>query len=71
MNGIVLDCVKSSQHSSLAETSTKNLLKCDDRVIPTTAPLTDQTDLNQAKGPITVYSRQKKQPQTKSDDFLW
>jgi hypothetical protein len=67
--GIVLDSVNSAQHSSLAKISTKNLIKCDYRVIPTTAPLTYQ--LNQAKEPNRVSSRQKKPPQTKSDDFLW
>jgi hypothetical protein len=37
-----------------------------------TVSKTDQTDpLNQAKEPNRVSSRQKKPPQTKSDDFLW
>jgi hypothetical protein len=37
-----------------------------------TVSKTDQTDpLNQAKEPNSVSRRQKKPPQTKSDDFLW
>jgi len=59
--GYVPDSVNSAQHSSLAKPSARNLIKCDDRVIPTNAPLTDDKK----------SSRSKKPPLTRGDDFLW
>ena len=59
--GVDFDSMNSAQHSSLAETSTIHLLKCDQSVIPTNAPLTEDKK----------SSRLKKTPLTRSDDFLW
>jgi hypothetical protein len=47
--GIVFDSMNSAQHSSLAKINTKNLIKCDDRVIPNNAPLTDDKKSSRSK----------------------
>ena len=49
--GSVPDSVNSAQHSSLPKPSARNLLKCDDRVIPATAPLTDVKKSSRSKPP--------------------
>jgi hypothetical protein len=60
-HGVMLDSINSAQHSSLVETSTINLIQCDQSVIPTNASLTEDKK----------SSRSKKPPLTRSDDFLW
>ena len=59
--GSVPDSGNSAQHSSLVKPSARNFIKCDERVIPNNAPLTDDKK----------SSRLKKPPLTRSDDFLW
>ena len=47
--GSVPGSVNSAQHSSLTKPSARNLRKCDDRVIPTNAPLTDDKKSSRSK----------------------
>ena len=59
--GSVPDFVNNAHHSSLAKPSARNLIKCDDRVIPTNAPITDDKK----------SSRLKKTPLPEVMIFLW